>query len=210
MDNIKISANQDELGTEQKILVAARKVFFQKGMAGARMQDIANEAGINKALLHYYFRTKEQLFETIFQESAGRFIPRVKQILSSDESFYTKIERFCNEYITMAISNPFIPMFVLSEANNKTADFLQKLFSGAAPDLSIFKKQLEDEIKAGRVRPTIQLEQLLMHMLGICIFPFLSRPILNAIFNIDNEQFIQLMEERKQAAVSFIVNAIRQ
>lgn len=198
-----------DIGTEQKILLAARKIFFQKGLAGARMQDIANEAGINKALLHYYFRSKDQLFETIFKESAGRFIPRVKQILTSEDSFYQKIESFCTEYITMAITNPFIPMFVLSEVNNKPDDFLQKLFSGSPPDLSLFKKQLENEIKAGHVRP-IQMEQLLMSMLGICIFPFLSRPILNSLFNINNEQFMQLMEERKKAATEFILQAIRQ
>lgn len=209
MDNILTESSQTEPGTEQKIMMAARKVFFQKGMDGARMQDIANEAGINKALLHYYFRTKEQLFETIFQESAGRFIPRVKQILASDDSFYVKIDRFCTEYITMAMANPFIPMFVLSEANKQSDSFLQKLFGGASPDLSVFKKQLEDEIKAGQVRP-ISFEQLLMHMLGICIFPFLSRPILNTLLHIDNEQFMQLMQERKQAATTFILQAIRQ
>src|SRR5215467_13252802 len=85
--------------TETRILEAARKVFLKKGMAGARMQDIADEAGINKAMLHYYFRSKEKLFEKIFMELSQRFFPRLIMIFESDESLFRKIELFVAEYV---------------------------------------------------------------------------------------------------------------
>src|ERR1051325_9238915 len=91
--------------TQDKILEAARKVFVMKGMYGARMQDIADEAGINKALLHYYFKNKEKLFEQIFMEAAGKLFPRINAIFVSDEPLFTKIEQFCDEYINVVLSN---------------------------------------------------------------------------------------------------------
>ena len=122
-------------------------------MDGARMQDIANEAGINKAMLHYYFRNKEQLFETIFAESAGRLIPTIKAILISDSGFYEKIEMFCDQYITTVLLNPYLPMFVLSELHKQPDAFIQRIFNGNLPDLGKFIMQLQEEIAAGRVKP---------------------------------------------------------
>ena len=95
--------------TEQIILEAAKKVFVRKGMAGARMQDIADEAGINKALLHYYFRNKEKLFEMIFMEAAEKFFPRINAIFDSDQPLFEKIESFCEEYISVVMENPYLP-----------------------------------------------------------------------------------------------------
>src|SRR6187402_2554521 len=101
--------SQKHQGAQEKILAAARKVFTTKGMAGARMQDIADEAGINKALLHYYFRDKDKLFETIFMEEAQRFFPKINAIFQSDDPLFEKIEKFVNEYIDEMQENPYLP-----------------------------------------------------------------------------------------------------
>src|SRR6478735_10691909 len=95
-----------DLSTEEKILNAAKKVFLTKGMDGARMQDIADKAGINKALLHYYFRSKDKLFERIFIEEAQKFMPRVTHIMLSEMTLFEKIEKFVGEYIDTLIQNP--------------------------------------------------------------------------------------------------------
>src|ERR1700740_1781240 len=92
---------------EDKILAAARKVFISKGMAGARMQDIADEAGINKALLHYYFKNKEQLFENIFTMLTRGFWEQISSIFESDDPLYEKIRSFCSLYIDKVIANPY-------------------------------------------------------------------------------------------------------
>ena len=119
-----------DLTTEERILTAARQVFLSRGMDGARMQDIADEAGINKALLHYYFRSKDQLFERIFLEVANAFLPKVFAILDSDLTLFEKIERFCKEYISQVMTTPYVPIFILNEINRQPQEFLKKVFGG--------------------------------------------------------------------------------
>src|SRR5205809_3897614 len=105
--------NKRDDTTEQRILTAAKKIFLAKGLDGARMQDIADEAGINKAMLHYYFRSKDKLFETIFEEVAIHFLPRITEIFESDKSLFKKIEAFCEVYIEQVKQMPYLPFFVL-------------------------------------------------------------------------------------------------
>lgn len=199
---------QKDTSTEQRILQAARKVFVTRGMDGARMQDIANEAGINKALLHYYFRSKEQLFETIFQAVSGRFIPQLNQLLQAEVDFYQKIEKVCDAYISMAIENPFMPIFVLSEVNRQPDTFLKKMFGGQLPNLEPFAKQLQLEIKKGNVKK-ISAEQLVMHIWSLCVFPFMAKPLFSDLLKIEEKKYRQLMEERKKTVPQFIIESIK-
>ncbi len=193
--------------TEAKILAAARKVFIEKGMAGARMQDIADEMGMNKALLHYYFKTKEQLFEVIFKETIAGFIPRLKALLVADISLQQKIEIFCGNYIQMAIENPFLPLFILNEMNKQPAQFVVKVFGGELPDINKFTQQLEDEITARRIKP-ISPVHLIMNMMSMCIFPFIGKPVISAVLGLDELQFRLAMEQRKKEIPKFILNSI--
>src|SRR5680860_1428715 len=101
--------------TEEKILHAAQTVFIQKGMDGARMQEIANEAGINKALLHYYFRTKQKLFEAIFKKVFKQIFPKIETFILSDLPFEEKLGVFIDNYIDLLIKNPYFPAFILKE-----------------------------------------------------------------------------------------------
>src|SRR5215211_5851313 len=139
--------------TEEKILAAARKVFVRDGMSGARTQDIADEAGINKALLHYYFKNKEKLFETIFKEATLEFLPRMNAIFGSDMPLFEKIETFCREYITQVSKTPFIPIFLLSEMNKQPDQFLKKMWGGQKPRINMLAEQIQQEIKKGNIRP---------------------------------------------------------
>ncbi len=193
--------------TEEKILAAAKKVFLAKGMAGARMQDIADEMGMNKALLHYYFKTKEQLFEVIFKQTVGTFIPRLKAMLISDLSLQEKIENFCTNYIQMVIENPYLPLFILNELNKQPAQFIHKMFGGNVPDLNKFTEQLEKEIRARRIKP-ISPVHLIMNMMSMCIFPFIGKPMFNAILGMDELQFRLAMEQRKKEIPKFIIDSI--
>src|SRR5688572_13967969 len=99
----------DPLASEQRILAAARSVFIRRGTAGARMQEIAEEAGVNQALLHYYFRTKDRLAEAVFAEVAGRLAPAIVGALGSDEPLERKVEEFVRIYIDTARQHPYIP-----------------------------------------------------------------------------------------------------
>ncbi len=199
---------EKDASTEQRILDAAKQVFVSKGMAGARMQDIADGAGINKAMLHYYFRSKEQLFEIIFRDSIGRFVPKVKALITSELSLYEKIEQFCDGYISMALENPYIPMFVLNELHKQPDAFVRKMFNNELPDLSKLVQQIDEEIKKGNIKP-ISPVQLIMNMMSLCVFPFLAKPIFSILMGLDELQFRNSIEQRKKAVPQFIMDSIK-
>ena len=194
--------------TEQKILTAAKKVFVTRGMAGARMQDIADEAGINKALLHYYFRSKEKLFEVIFKETTGRFVPRVNEILNSDMTMYQKIETFCREYIEKVIENPFLPLFIMNEMHKQPEEFIKSIWGGQKPQIGKFIQQIQEAIEKKEIRP-IHPAQLLMNVMSLCIFPFIGKPILQMLSGTSEKEFINLMHERTILVPQFIMQAIK-
>ena len=193
---------------EEKIIAAARKVFLSKGLAGARMQDIADEAGINKALLHYYFRSKDKLFEMIFMEAAQKLFPKINFIFESNMPLFDKIEHFADEYISVMVENPYLPSFVLNEINREPVAFFKKLNEKFGfPDPALFLKQIEREIKKGTIKRINPL-QLLMNMLSMCIFPFMAKPMFQLRMGLGETQFRDFMEQRKKEVPKFIIDSI--
>ena len=200
--------NEKDKSTEAKILEAAKKVFIAKGMAGARMQDIADEAGINKALLHYYFRSKDKLFETIFAEVSQRLLPHINEIFNSDLSIFEKIEAFSKEYIDNVLKSPFIPLFVINEINKQPDDFVKKLFGKDRPRLDKFILQIDEAIKKREIKPIHPL-QLIINTMALCVFPFLAKPIIQLIAEMNQSQFRAMVEDRKKTVPEFIINSIK-
>ena len=194
--------------TEGRILSAASKVFLKKGMDGARMQDIADEAGINKALLHYYFRSKEKLFETIFLDVAGNFLPKVERILETEAGIFDKIEMFCHAYISQILQTPYVPLFVMNEINKQPKAFLQKVIQGRNLPIAAFVHQLQKEIKEGVIRP-VDPAELLLNIISLCLFPFVARPMLQQITGMDMTTFNDLMERRKSEIPKMIIASIK-
>ena len=201
--------NKKDKGAEEKILAAARKVFTTKGMAGARMQDIADEAGINKALLHYYFRDKDKLFETIFMDEAQRFFPKINAIFQSDDPLFEKIEKFVDEYIDEMQENPYLPWFVLNEINRDPDRFMERVLGESnRPKPAKFLEQIEKEIKKGTIKRIHPLH-LLMNLLSMTIFPFVARPMITRNLHLSETQFRKTMEERKKEIPKFIIDSIK-
>ena len=197
-----------EQNTEEKILSAAKKVFLKEGMAGARMQDIADEAGINKAMLHYYFRSKEKLFEKIFTELSQHFFPRLVRIFESDESLFRKIESFVGEYIDQMRQTPYLPIFVLNEVNRQPEAFIKKMMGDRKPPIKKFLDDVQAEVKKGIIKPVNPL-QLLLNIISLCVFPFVARPMFQLVTNIDKTRFDKILEERKAEVSKFIIDAIK-
>ena len=194
--------------TEQRILAAAKQAFMEKGLAGARMQDIADKAGINKALLHYYFRSKDKLFEVIFMEAAAEFLPRISALMFSDQPLFEKIEGFVNEYIGMILKNPYLPLFILNEMNRQPQPFIKKLWGAKRPPVERLAEQIEQEVKRGNIKP-IHPAHFMMNMVAMCMFPFIARPMVQWIHKLDEKQFLELMEQRKKEVAKFIIDSIR-
>ena len=201
--------NKKDDTTEEKILAAARKVFTTRGMSGARMQDIADEAGINKAMLHYYFKDKNKLFEVIFMQEAQKFFPKINMIFESDTPLFEKIEHFVNEYIDEMIESPYLPWFILNELNRDADQFLAKIWTMAhRPNPAKFLMQIEREMKKGTIKKINPLH-LLLNLLSMTIFPFIAKPMIIRNLQMDEAQFKQVIEQRRKEIPKFIIDSIK-
>lgn len=194
--------------TEELILNAAKNIFQSKGMAAARMQEIANKAGINKAMLHYYYRSKQLLFEAVFNNAFSLLAPQLNTILNDDSSIEEKIKNFSANYISFIIKHPYLPNFIVQELN-RNQDFILKLkASNSFPNIEKFKTQVALEVEKGLIKP-ISAEQLFINVMALNIFPFVGKPLLMTFTNTDDEAYKQLMEARKTEVANFIINAIK-
>jgi TetR/AcrR family transcriptional regulator len=205
-----------EPATEQRILEAARTVFLRRGTAGARMQEIAAEAGVNQALLHYYFRTKERLSAAVFQQVASRIFPALAQTLGADTSLDEKIERLIAIYLDNLSQNLFVPGYVISELHHHP-ERVQQLLSGALGAdpktvmpalLKNLDRQINERVRAGTMRP-IKPQQFVINLISLCIFPFAARPMLTIVFGMDDDAFMRFIEQRKKELPDFFRGALR-
>ncbi len=204
---------EHEKNTEQKILDAAEDVFMIKGMSGARMQEIADKAGINKALLHYYYRTKDKLFEKVFEKAFKIFIPKTLGMMSSDKPVIEKIEFFVNNYISLLYKHPFIPSFVLSELNRNPqilVNIFEKNIQFTENDiLENFDKQIKTEVEAGILKP-VDARNLMVNIIGMCIFPIIGRPVIQGVlFENNKAKYNEFLKQRKEFVKEFIINSIK-
>lgn len=204
---VYMKKTKDE-NTEVQILDAAKSVFQSKGMDGARMQEIANKAGINKAMLHYYYRSKQLLFEAVFKNAFSLLAPQLNTILNDDSSIEDKVRNFTSNYITFIVKHPYLPNFIIQELN-RNPDFILGLKDNKGfPNLKKFKKQVDLEVEKGIIKP-ISAEQLFINILALNIFPFVAKPLIMAFTNIDNQAYKQLIEDRKIEVADFIINSIK-
>ena len=199
---------KDDKSAEQKILEAAKQVFMENGLDGARMQDIADKAGINKALLHYYFRSKDKLFDHIFMEEATKFMPKVATIMLSDLTLYEKIEKFMGEYIDTLAQNPLLANFILSEINRNPKEMMTKLWGNNRPPIDKVEEHVAKLVKKGEIRP-IKGYELMINMVSLCIFPFLARPMVQWVTKTNDEEFMKMMKQRKKTVVQFVIDSIK-
>lgn len=196
-----------ELDTEEQIFEAACRVFQRKGYAGARMQEIADEAEINKSMLHYYYRSKDKLFQEVFQREIKRLFPVIFGVLNSEDSLPEKIDQLIDTYYAFLQDNPHLVQFVLHEMHqhpDRFKDFIEK--ENIHPPKS-FLIQIQNEIEQGNMDP-VKPEQLMISIIGLILFPFIGRTMIETIFGMDESDYVEFIRERKAFLSDFILNAI--
>jgi AcrR family transcriptional regulator len=199
---------QEEQNTEQKILNAANEVFQEKGLYGARMQEIADKAGINKALLHYYYRTKEKLFETVFRAAVAFMAPKIRHIIYSDEHIFGKIRRFTDEYIDFLTENAFLPAFVINELN-KNPKLIQEVFMKEVGDsFQKLRNDIQILVDKGEIKP-VKVEHVLVNMISMSLFPIIAKPLLKTMFFKSEIEYQQFLNERKKLVADLIIESIK-
>jgi len=193
--------------TERNILQAASRVFIKKGMGGTRMQEIADEAKINKSLLHYYYRSKQLLFEAVFKNTMLEFIAIISKIFNSDEELKIKIPLIVETYTDYLGKNPYIISFILRELQSEPKIILKIV---EMIDIKSFKffNQVAQEVSEKKIKE-IKSEHLFINILSLTIFPIIAKPLIRAaLMKGDNEKYMQFIEERKKVVADFIFSAI--
>ncbi len=189
----KSKKKQQDSSTEEKIKAAARKVFMQKGFGASRTRDIAEEAGINLALLNYYFRSKEKLFHEIMMERVQELFGTVAPILTEEStSMEKKIELLTSRYIDILLENPDLPMFVLNEIRKRPDLFKTQIKLQEVVMKSSLVKQFKSK------RKDIDPIHFLVTIIGMMLFPFRERPMFITTGLTTEKDFIILMEQRRK------------
>jgi TetR/AcrR family transcriptional regulator len=197
----------EEVTTEQRIVQAARKVFSRKGMAGARMQEVADEAGINKALLHYYFRSKQRLFEGVFKDSAQRQFGCIWDSLKQCDSLFPAIEAFVAAYLDRMIEDPMLPLFIANEMS-RDAEGLAEFIDRGKESRARFLRMVEEAHERGDII-AIEPRELLVNIMSLCAHPFVAQPMLKHIHGISDEAFRRMILKRRKSLPEFIIRSIR-
>jgi TetR/AcrR family transcriptional regulator len=202
--------------TEHRILDAAHAVFVRRGTAGTRMQEIAAEAGVNQALLHYYFRNKEQLARAAFERAAKGFMPAVVEVIASGGELEEKVRRIIDLELDHLSRAPYLPGYIIGEVTHhpERAAQLIAAVTGLAPQelgprvLGTLRRQIEARVAAGAMRP-IAPESFVVNLMALCIFPFAVRPMVQAMLNMDDRRFGQFITRRHDDLPAFFLGALR-
>jgi len=194
---VKKGKIETDTSTEEKIKNAARIVFHKKGFAATRTRDIAEEAGINLALLNYYFRSKEKLFDIVMFETMQHFFKSIAVVVNNEQtSLATKIDVIVANYIDMLIANPNIPLFLLNELKMQPDELVKKMGMREVLMNSSFIKQFQQGVKDGKITPIHPLH-FFVNIISITVFPFVASPIIKGLGDLSQQQFEALMQERK-------------
>jgi AcrR family transcriptional regulator len=193
--------------TEQRILSAAKKVFHSKGYDGARMQEIANEAGVNKSLVHYYFRSKDNIFQAVFEDAFGILLQKINEIFMSDLALVKKIELFVGYYIVFLSRNSYLPLFILNGLYEKP-EVIKKLLKKNQLSPEHLMETIRRQVR-GEMNLDIDPYHLYINILALCIFPVVAKPLLQAVFGFSTEMMNNFYDEREKLVPEFIFNALK-
>ena len=202
--------------TESRILDAANRVFMRRGTAGARMTEIAREAGVNHALVHYYFRSKQRLAEAVFRRAIGQFFPVMIGVFTSDAPLAEKVRLVAAAQIDMLQKNRDLPGYLLAELNHypERAEQLLESMAGTTPAalrarlFGTLGRQLEDAVRDGAIRP-IRPQAFVLNLVSLVVYPFAARPLVKAILGLDDVSFAAMMEQRKDEIPAFFLASLR-
>ena len=208
--------SNDQSGKEAQILAAARKVFQRRGTSGARMADIAEQAGVNQALLHYYFRSKARLADAVFLSAARELFPPVLETLLSDAPLPDKVQRVVELELDTLQRHPYLPGYVISELNQhpeRVAQFAramtgQEISSFGPRVLRRIGEQIDEAVAAGDMR-SITADQFVINLISLCIFPFAARPMIAALTQLDDEGWTEMIERRKHELPAFFLGGLK-
>lgn len=207
---IKLSnVMEKDTSTEKRIKEAARKIFLEKGYGSARTREIAEAAGINSALLNYYFRSKEKLFELIMMESVQEMFAFIFEIVQNKTtSLSQKIDGIVNNYIDIFLRNPNLPLFVLNEIQSDSDRFLKRT---TIPHDVLLSSTFFIDLKKHLEKKHLDIMPLhiFVNIIAMSIMPVIARPIVGYLHNMDENSHTAFIEERRRLVPMWVKEMIK-
>ncbi|RMF58725.1 MAG: TetR/AcrR family transcriptional regulator [Calditrichaeota bacterium] len=197
--------------TEQKILSAAAEVFLEKGKGAARMQEIADRAGINKALLHYYFRSKERLYDEVFKRLVSDFFNELFDAIQDIEDIQLLLKAFIDNYIDLIAQRQRLIRFIIWEietGGGKMVELLKTIMQERGLTTIPIEVKIQKAIQEGKIAP-VDSRHLILSLIGMCIYPFIARPIVENIFQGIQVTSTEFLQQRKTEIFNLIWNGIK-
>jgi AcrR family transcriptional regulator len=204
-------SSSSDISTEQLILETAEKLFLEKGFAMTSTTEIARVAGCNQAMVHYYFRTKENLFQSIFEKKFKLLISSFMEGETTGATFEEKLRNKISSHFDLLKSNPNLPFLIFNELTTnpqRIASLKEKLKEIPVPIFKQFEEALQTEIAEGRIRPTTAID-LLMTILSVNAMPFVASTILRKVLELNETEYEQLLEHRREVNIETVLNSLR-
>ncbi len=202
-----------KLSTEEKILESAKKIFYQKGLKGARMQEIADDAGVNKAMLHYYFRSKDKLFDKVFEQSVQSVAPVLMNVFLEETDLEVKIKQLVGMLIDLFLREPYLSNFVVNELSQNPDKLYRNVMDSEGgligKIIPVMNEQLQEGIEKGIVKDNIKPAELILNIMSLCLLPIMAQGVLQQTLGIDDERMERFMDKRKQTVTEFVLAAIK-
>ncbi len=197
--------------TELAIIEAARKIFISKGYSGTTMEKIATEANVSKASLHYYYRSKDKLFEIVLSEVREIIQEKLILIIKSEDNIEVIIKKINDVYVETLINHPYLPNFIINEISSNPEKIVKILLGDKLSTFTILRMMVIIRNKTFKGnKDVVNSYDLILNVISLNVFPFLIRPIIKNIFKIEDEQFNSYMNNRKSGLSTFLFKALKQ
>lgn len=193
----------------ERILTTARDLFIKNGFKGTSIRDIASASGTNVAMVNYYFHSKYNLFEIIFEDAFNRFQKRVFSILSSDLPFFELIETVVNSYYETMTEYPQIPVFILNEVNQNPERLSERIRTNEPHNVfRIMSERIKAEEEKGLIKETSPID-FLLNLLSLCVFPFVFKNLGLSVAGVSQDEYTAMIQNHKKYVIEFIINALK-
>lgn len=195
----------EEAQTEKLIKEKAKILFFQKGFLNATTQEIADEAGVNRALIHYYFRSREQMLETLLDETLQEKKNRVRDILTSELPFREKIAHYIDTVVDYGLRYPFLDNFIISEIARRPDKVKLFCAKDRFKSSELIQEALEKEIRKGKIA-SVSPEHFMVNLISLCNYPLLAKSVIQTIHGLTDTAYRKFLVERKRIIFRTIFN----
>ncbi|MCW3111210.1 MAG: TetR family transcriptional regulator [Segetibacter sp.] len=193
--------------TEQLIKDTAKHIFLTEGKMLATTQDIADAAGVNRTLLHYYFRSRDVLFNMVFKEALTKLRQRLHEVLGSELPFKQKVENLVNVFYEELIESPYLETFIALHLNQEPEKY-EELFTGlpgGKERMKNFLKEIQREMEKGNIAE-MKPVNFFINLFALMAYPFVARPIYVKMFDLTDTGYSKLLIERKKSIISMLFN----